>query len=332
MKLHPRGALALILGFAALPLAAQPVKMRISGPYTHDNLSLYLVHGPNRSDRKLITLDEAIAQHKVMVYETGNVNQLAIENVSDDTEVYVQSGDIVKGGRQDRTLKNDMILPSKSGKVALDAFCVEHGRWTGRGAESAAVFNGASQTVATRELKLAVKSKANQSEVWDQVAQAQSKLSHNVAGTVRAAPSFTSMQLTLEAPAVRQSIDTYISALSKVIDGKDDVVGYAFAINGKVNSADVYASRDLFLKLWPKLLRASAVEAVTDRQANLRFEAPGIAAVKDTIRDAESAAAQADSLTSRTEVIRKETQNNVMYETRDAAKPAAWVHKNYIVK
>ncbi len=323
MKLNPRGALALILGFVALPLAAQPVKMHISGPYTHDNLSLYLVHGPNRSDLKLITLDEAIAQHKVMVYETGNVNQLAIENVSDDTEVYVQSGDIVKGGRQDRTLKNDMILPSKSGKVALDAFCVEHGRWTGRGGESSAVFNG---------LKLAVKQKANQSEVWDQVAQAQSKLSHNVAGPVRAAASPSSMQLTLEAPAVRQSIDNYVAALSKIADGKDDVVGYAFAINGKVNSADVYASSELFRKLWPKLLRASAVEALADRQANLKFEAPRIAAVKDTILDAETAAAQADSLTSRTEVIRKETKTNVMYETRDAAKPAAWVHKNYIVK
>ena len=128
--------IALMLGFAALPLAAQPVKMHISGPYTHDNLSLYLVHGPNRAQHKLITLDEAIMQHKVMVYETGNVNQLAIENVSEDTEVYVQSGDIVKGGRQDRTLKNDMILPTKSGKVALDAFCVEHGRWTSRGGES----------------------------------------------------------------------------------------------------------------------------------------------------------------------------------------------------
>ncbi|MFX5484718.1 DUF6569 family protein, partial [Acinetobacter baumannii] len=55
-----------------------------------------------------------------------------------------------------------------------------------------------------------------------------------------------------------------INELQKVGDKDSDVVGYAFAINGKVNSADVYASHDLFKKLWPKLLNSSAVEAVAE--------------------------------------------------------------------
>ena len=44
------------------------------------------------------------------------------------------------------------------------------------------------------------------------------------------------------------------------------MIGYAFAINGKVNSADMYVSNDLFLRMWPKLLRASAVEALSERR------------------------------------------------------------------
>ena len=49
------------------------------------------------------------------------------------------------------------------------------------------------------------------------------------------------------------------------------VIGYAFAINGKVNSADVYASHELFQKLWPKLLESSAVEAFSELQKDKKF-------------------------------------------------------------
>jgi hypothetical protein len=63
------------------------------------------------------------------------VNELIVENLSDE-EVYIQSGDIVKGGRQDRTLGYDLIVPKKSGKVKITSFCVEHGRWSARGREA----------------------------------------------------------------------------------------------------------------------------------------------------------------------------------------------------
>src|SRR5256885_13068962 len=69
---------------------------RISGPYAHENLSVFLIHGPNRSSRKMLTFEEAMDQHKVIVYETRNVNELAIENVSNE-DVFIESGDIVKG-------------------------------------------------------------------------------------------------------------------------------------------------------------------------------------------------------------------------------------------
>jgi hypothetical protein len=77
---------------------------RLSGPYKHDNLSIYLVHGQDRVQTKYLTLTEALEQHKVVVYETGSVNQLQIENLSKE-DVYIQSGESVKGGRQDRVLK-----------------------------------------------------------------------------------------------------------------------------------------------------------------------------------------------------------------------------------
>ena len=47
----------------------------------------------------------------------------------------MQAGDVVKGGRQDRTLTVSLVLPPKSGRIPIASFCVEHGRWSARNAE-----------------------------------------------------------------------------------------------------------------------------------------------------------------------------------------------------
>src|SRR5829696_9211553 len=100
---------------------------RISGPYTHKNLSVYLVHGEDVQKGKTpLTLEEAMSRKLVVVHETEDVNELAIENVSQKDEVYVQAGDIVKGGKQDRFLAVDLIVPAMSGRLPIDSFCVEH--------------------------------------------------------------------------------------------------------------------------------------------------------------------------------------------------------------
>src|SRR4051812_25224687 len=70
----------------------------LSGPYTHENLTVWLIHGADKlKGRSFLTLQEALEKKVVVLHETGDVNELAIENVSADQEVYVQSGDIVKG-------------------------------------------------------------------------------------------------------------------------------------------------------------------------------------------------------------------------------------------
>ena len=304
---------------------------RISGPFTHDNLSVFLIHGAAKSIKPLLSLEEAIAQHKVIVYETRNVNELAIENVSNE-DVFIESGDIVKGGAQDRTLKDDIILPTKSGRVNISAFCVEQGRWSRRGNESVATFESASDAIATKDLKMAIRVKEDQRSVWDKVAAAQANISSALRMDVRAAASPTSMPMTMQSPVVRKSTDAYLADLKKIVDGKPDVIGYAFAINGQVNSADVYASRELFLKLWEKLLRASAIEAVSEYDAAKKFTPATVAAVHSSLADADSGKASARQLTDRTSVHVKETAHNVMFETRDRARSDAWIHRSYMTK
>jgi len=326
------GALALGWGNNPGPAPQRKDDFRLEGPFTQGNLSVFLVHGKDKiKGQVFITLQEALIQRKVIVRETREVNSLSIENISSE-EVYVQSGDIVKGGAQDRMLVTDLILPPHSGKIAIGAFCVENGRWSRRGNEEVTQFTSSANVVASREVKLAAKERGSQSEVWAEVATAQDKLSRNVGGSVKAPASPTSFQLALENKQVTASADSYVKALSGIADGKSDVVGYVFAINGKINSADIYASNSLFKKLWPKLLQASAIEAVAELRRGERFEAPKPAEVQGFIDDGDKGPEQEKNVSGRVQMVTRDSKDNISFDTRDRAKADVVVHRNIIKK
>ena len=303
---------------------------RLSGPYVHQNLTVFLVHGKDQTKKTFLTLQEALAQKKVRVYETKDVNELAIRNVSNQ-DIYVQAGDIVRGGEQDRMISMDFIVPPRSGRMPIGAFCVESGRWNRRGNEAAGSFSSSENSVALKELKLAALSTNSQQAVWENVSLAQDKLSRNVGGDVKSSVSESSFELSVENARVKQTTAAYLSALSGILRNKPDVIGYVFAINGQVNSADIYASRALFVKLWPKLLKASAVEAIAEVQKGL--EAPPVTdeVVHGFLAESEQpAAATTDVGTVRR--VKKEDSKNAFYETQDRAQKDGWVHRTYIKK
>ena len=306
---------------------------RLSGPYTHENLTIFLVHGKELMPGKtFLTLQEALAQKKVVVYETKDVNELAIRNLSNQ-DIYVQAGDVVRGGEQDRMISLDFIVPPRSGRMPIAAFCVESGRWSARGNEAPASFSSSENSVATKELKLAAKRDGSQQAVWENVKVAQGKLSANVGGNVQSARSASSYELSVETPKVKETTAAYVKALSGIVNSHSDVIGYVFAINGKVNSADVYASRSLFLKLWPKLLKANAVEAVAELN---KEAAPSPVVADETVHaflaESERPAAATKDVTRRVKLVTREDDKNIFFETVDRSDKDNWVHRNYIRK
>src|SRR3954451_24593496 len=103
MKLnHLPAALAVfcLMLLAASVIAAQESSYRVSEPYTYKNLTIFLLHGKDEeSGRYILTLQEALERGIFVVYETSDVNELAVENLSKESDVFIQSGDIVKGGK-----------------------------------------------------------------------------------------------------------------------------------------------------------------------------------------------------------------------------------------
>jgi hypothetical protein len=328
--------IALPLGlFVKAPVNAQSpapdASYRLSGPYTHKNLTVFLVHGKDQTSRTFLTLQEALAQKKVRVYETKEVNELVIKNFSNEN-IYVQAGDIVRGGEQDRMISIDFIVPPKSGRMPIEAFCVESGRWNKRGNEEAAVFSSSENGVVSKEIKLAAKSAKSQEEVWENVKVAQDKLGRNVGGSVQDRTSTSSLELSVESPKVKATTAAYLKSLSGILQNTSDVIGYVFAINGKVNSADIYASHALFAKLWPKLIKSSAVEAVAEIQNGLEHKPVTGESVEAFLAESEQASASTKDVTAHVRLVTREDDKNAFYETQDRTQKDGFVHRNYIRK
>jgi hypothetical protein len=311
-------------------------EFRLSGPYSHENLTIFLIHGQDRlKNKNFLTLPEALEQKKFVIHETQNVNQLSMENLSATQEVLILAGDILSGGRQDRVVQHDLVIPPKSGKVPLPAFCVERTapRWyKPRGEASEAVFKDSKDQLASRNLRLAARYAKDQGKVWDEVTNTQRQLSANTGKSVQAKESDSSLQLTLEDKEVRAATGRYIEQLSGAIKDKEDVIGFAFAINGKMNSADVYGSGALFRKVWPRLLKATATEAFADWQKGKKFEPVNAQMVRAFLAEADRGKASSQEVTPGTQAVTREAATNVLFETRQRGQESSLIRRNYIAK
>jgi hypothetical protein len=364
MSWHPIVLLAVFAAPLVSGLASAAVgkeSMRISGPVTHENIAIYFFHGPSAPGPVPLTLQEALERGQVTVYETGSVSQLSIENTGGE-EVFVQAGDIVKGGRQDRVLTVSLVLPPQSGKMPIGAYCVERGRWSQRGKEDPAKFASATSAVPSRHAKLAIMTPAapppeegyrpagglnstlqhpigsllgsgvnRQSEVWASVAEAQRKLSDNLGASVAAPQSASSLQLSLENQRLGEARKAYVAALRAAGESADDIVGYAFAVNGRLNSAEVYPSNGLFRKMWPKLLEASVTEAIGEKSAAAAAEpAPAPEAVRTFLSAAEGGRASKSKLGERLVREARDADKAIFLETARAV--GGFVHRSYVAK
>jgi hypothetical protein len=325
--------------------------VRVSGPVAHENLAIFFVHGPDSGGTVPLTLDEALAKGAVKVHETGDVNRLAIENLGEG-EVFVHAGDIVKGGQQDRVLTVSMLLPPRSGRVPIAAFCVEQGRWAARGGEDVKTFNSAAKLLPSREAKIAMQAPPpaataggpnvgrpapgreaetgnRQQLMWSAVASTQRKLSDRVGGTVVAPESRTSLQLSLENERLKAAQDSYLQALRSAGEQGDDIIGAVFVINGRISSADVYPSNGLFRKVWGRLISASATEAIGERKTAGETP-PTVEAVRAFLDAAERGKASDKPLPVRNRQEVRDADSSLYVESRRG--DGAWLHRSYVAK
>jgi hypothetical protein len=270
---------------------------RLLEPITYENLTVFpVVSASGHDTRAFLTLEEGLSSGEIIVREQGadtivrnreqnravpqsyggpSVNQLVLINRS-KRPLILLAGELVSGGKQDRIIAKDRIVPPGAEPLPLNVFCVEHGRWS-----NGAQFNAAN-TIVHPSVREQAAVKQNQSDVWASVT-AGSAATANRSVAPSAAPRMSvdsiNEALRTEAPtqsynkiynsrAIGGSVDSFVEAVQRRFRREtsglkgERVVGVVIAYGGEVAWSDIFASSDLFDQYWNKLLRSYAVEAL----------------------------------------------------------------------
>jgi len=241
-----------LLGQAQIRIEPEPASPQyiVLDGVRHQNLTVFpvrLVGEPPTTE--YLTLKEALDEDLIKITETpgGDVNTVLITNYS-TRPIYIMAGEVIIGGKQDRTLGEDLIVPPKVKNMRVKVFCVEHGRWRG----TAAHF-GKAVGLANIQVRAAAQVSGDQAKVWSRVASANKALrTENETGTYRA---------TFERPEARGLVEPFVRALRREVVRDPRTVGVVVAVGEDILCADLYGTPGLFRKFWPGLLQSYATEA-----------------------------------------------------------------------
>ena len=204
----------------------------------------------------------------------AEVNRLVLVNNS-KRPLLLLAGEIVTGGKQDRVIGKDRIVPAESDPVDLSVFCVEPGRWV--------AANGKNEFSAGRRSRRCFRfaRRARQVRWRPRISSRSGTTCENRSRRWRRrsmpAPaaaevnSTTSYARVMDNKEVQQKVDAvaepvqrnYESVIRQLRD--KNAVGVVVAVNGEIVWADIFASTQLLQKYWPKLVRSYATEAVVTR-------------------------------------------------------------------
>jgi hypothetical protein len=208
---------------------------------------------------------------------------------------------------------------------------VEHGRWSPRSSESAVNFGMAQIALPEKDIKLAAKLEKSQQEVWESVDAMAGVLSQNAPLHIMGERT-GSLPMMLSGDSLVNWTEVYVDSLAAQIGDQSDAVGMAFAINGEINSADIYCHKELFKKMFPKLLKTAATEAIAEFDEHADYPALGIEQVRAWLKTAESGEEKSETVDQRMRLKIRENDQNVSFESYENDSAAVWIHKNILNK
>jgi len=287
-------------------------------PISHGDLTVFpVVSSKARDTSEFLTLDEGIRSGEVVVTEMGNlhsmmhrrppqqtypvsaqVNRLVLVNNS-PRPLLLLAGEIVTGGKQDRVVGKDRIVPAESDPVDLGVFCVEPHRWV----EKSAKFDTHAFLMAQPSVRAKAMAEKDQQQVWNEVDNAKKTMSENLkiaaaapphpeagngsgsasghgagggsedrlayAGAARELDSTSSYASARANKVVQKQMESITEPMQKSYESlikqlrNQNAVGVVVAVKGRIVWADLFASGSLLGKYWPKLLQSYAAEALT---------------------------------------------------------------------
>lgn len=222
--------------------------VQLGGAAAHGALTVIWLRGAAPASRfDVATLDEARARGDLSIVERekATVPVLLVDNRG-TTHVLLLTGEILVGGKQNRVVTEDVLLPPRSGPVDLAVYCVEQGRW----ATQSTSFESPSM-LAAPSLRGKVMGRSDQGQVWSEV--------QRLAKRADAASPTQNYQAIED----KAEVKSHQAAAERAIDvqAARDAQGAAVFIGETLLGLDLFQDAGLFARQWRKLLRAYAVES-----------------------------------------------------------------------
>lgn len=241
-----------------------------------DALAALFLTGDLGASLPIVTLDTARSQGDLLITERGQatVPELIVDNRLGQ-HVLLLAGEVLAGGKQNRVVIEDILLPPKSGERSLGVYCVEQGRWDA----SRSAFRSTG-SLAGSSLRARVMAKSDQRSVWSTVQQ--------YAASARASSPTNSYTAILESEAAEKRR----TEVERQIDGRAPAgaVGVALFLGNRLLGLDVFSDASLFARQWPKILRAAVVDTLVTPtttpadEADLRNTVAGLLKVAATTK------------------------------------------------
>ncbi len=256
-------------------------RAEVSGSHQAAGLQVFGVRWPSEDGHDYVTLDEAMKAQILEITEVdegGQVPTLKVVNKS-ERMVFLMAGEEVVGGKQNRVLNASMMVPAK-GKMPVPVTCVERGRW---GYRSRSFGSGITSSHGALRMMISKQSsgsyravgspRSDQGAVWGEVSRKMEKM-----GSKSSSDALHDMF-----SEYAQKLDALVAKFPLPAGSN----GAAFALRGKIVGADLFDKPGTLEKLWPKLVRSYAADALEDPNEKSAPVEPGT--VSEWLKSARSA-------------------------------------------
>jgi hypothetical protein len=239
-------------------LTYQTLTVDYDSAWTYKNMKIipirYKGPGNGKQNPELVSLSNAIQQGLVTVSERGsasteNVHWLRVHNNS-NRPIYVGSGEVILGGRQDRMVAKDTVLTPTGSDQYISVMCVEEGRWSEK--EKKFAYNN----YAYPQLRKVLDQSKNQVLVWKEVL---SHLDYN--GITSASFAYAARRQDKKFSAVQE--DYFRHFMDKFKNSDSTITGFVCMSGDRIIGSDIFAGTNMFYNVLSPLLFGYIEEAAT---------------------------------------------------------------------
>jgi hypothetical protein len=244
-----------------LALTERLTHLHIGEPRQAGGLQVFGLRWEQAGGLQYTTLDEALEAKSLDVTEVsegGSVPTLRVTNRA-DLRVFLMAGEQLIGAKQNRVLNTSILVEAHS-DLPIPVSCVEAGRWAYRSAKfesHATTSHGKLRQAMAKQVSAGYCAAAapisDQGAVWKEV---ERKLGSHGSRS----PSSALQQLYEDQ---QKTLGDILGQLPAPAESS----GAVFAYGGRIVGVDLFDQPATLAKLWPKLVRSYAIDALEDAPA-----------------------------------------------------------------